>query len=97
MGLFSSSSLHDEFHVYALEWNEDRLDFFVDDTKFHSCDLSQAGSGEENPFHYPFYLILNLAIGGVWGGPEVDDSIFPAKFLIDYVRVYEQPVPMVPK
>ena len=41
------------------------------------------------PFNQPFYLILNLAIGGSFGGPEVDDSIFPKEFIIDYVKVYQ--------
>jgi beta-glucanase (GH16 family) len=41
------------------------------------------------PFDKPFYLILNLAIGGNFGGPQVDDSIFPQEFMVDYVRIYK--------
>jgi beta-glucanase (GH16 family) len=44
---------------------------------------------EEWPFDQPFYLLLNLAVGGNFGGPKVDDSIFPQEFIIDYVRVYQ--------
>jgi beta-glucanase (GH16 family) len=78
----------DEFHVYALEWTPERLDFVLDGEKFFS--LENDGQGVDSwPFDASQYLILNLAIGGAWGGQQgVDDSIFPQCFLIDYVRVY---------
>ena len=46
-------------------------------------------SEAEWPFDQPFYVLLNLAVGGNFGGPDVDDSIFPQEFIIDYVRVYQ--------
>ncbi|MGA4643771.1 glycoside hydrolase family 16 protein [Limisphaera sp. 4302-co] len=78
------------FHTYALEWTPERLDFFVDDRKFFT--LENDGTGADSwPFDAPQYLILNLAIGGAWGGQQgVDDSIFPCRFEIDYVRVYQR-------
>lgn len=78
------------FHVYALEWTPQRLDFFVDDRKFFT--LENDGTGPDSwPFDAPQYLILNLAIGGTWGGQKgVDDSIFPQRYEIDYVRVYQK-------
>ena len=78
-----------DFHVYAIEWYPDRIDFFFDETKYFTFPLDKAGTGDDNPFRKPQYLILNLAMGGDWGG-EMDDSIFPQKFCIDYVRVYEK-------
>lgn len=79
------------FHVYAIEWFPDRIDCFVDDQKYFSCP--NEGSGEDAwPFDRDQYLILNLAIGGAWGGQKgIDDTIFPARFTIDYVRVYQKP------
>ena len=77
----------DDFHVYAVEWFPDRIDFYFDRTKFHTFVLDEAGAGSENPFRKPHYLLINLAIGGTWGG-EVDESVLPQKYLIDYVRVY---------
>jgi len=76
------------FHVYAVEWFPDRMDFYVDDRKYFT--YANEGSGVDAwPFDQPQYLILNLAIGGSWGGTKgIDDSIFPQTFLIDYVRVY---------
>jgi len=81
---------YDDFHLYAVEWSPERIDFFVDDQKYHSVDLNKAGKGDENPFRKPHYLILNLALGGEWGGP-IDDTILPQKYLVDYVRVYRKP------
>lgn len=77
------------FHVYALEWSPQRLEFFVDDRKFFT--LENDGTGVDSwPFDGPQYLILNLAIGGSWGGQQgVDDSIFPQRYVVDYVRVYQ--------
>jgi beta-glucanase (GH16 family) len=78
------------FHVYALEWTAQKLEFFVDDRKFFT--LENDGKGVDSwPFDAPQYLILNLAIGGAWGGQKgVDDSIFPQRFVVDYVRVYQR-------
>jgi beta-glucanase (GH16 family) len=76
------------FHVYAMEWYPDRMDFFFDDEKYFTYNLNEAGPGEDNPFRNPQYLILNLALGGSWGR-EIDDSNLPQQFKIDYVRVYQ--------
>jgi len=89
MGRHVTSSPFKDFHVYSIEWNSDKIDYFFDGFKYHTTRLDQAGAGEKNPFRQPFYLILNLALGGSWGG-EIDDSIFPQQYLIDYVRVYEE-------
>ncbi|HRR34199.1 MAG TPA: glycoside hydrolase family 16 protein [Kiritimatiellia bacterium] len=81
----------DGFHIYAVEWFKDRMDFFYDERLYFSCPLTQAGTDEANPFHKPHYLILNLAIGGSWGGQQgIDDSIFPQRYEIDYVRFYQK-------
>ena len=79
----------DDFHIYAIEWFEDHIDFFVDDTRYFT--FANDGTGVEAwPFDLPHYLIINAAIGGSWGGQQgIDDSIFPQAYEIDYVRVYE--------
>jgi beta-glucanase (GH16 family) len=78
-----------DFHVYAAEWTPDRVDFFVDDQKYFSFDVNKATADGENPFRKAHFLILNLAIGGSWGGP-IDDSIFPQRMTIEYVRIYQK-------
>lgn len=75
------------FHVYSVDWNEEKIDFLIDNKIYHTFGISEAGQ-KENPFRKPFYLIINLALGGNWAG-EVDPSIFPQQFVIDYVRVYK--------
>jgi beta-glucanase (GH16 family) len=78
------------FHLYALEWTPEQIDIFVDSTKYFT--FKNEGKGWEYwPFDKDFFLLLNIAIGGNWGGAQgVDDSIFPQKLLIDYVRVYKE-------
>lgn len=78
-----------EFHVYAIEWFDDRIDFYFDDQKVFS--YANEGDGEESwPFDKPFYLILNLAFGGSWGGAKgIDESKLPQEYFIDYVRVFQ--------
>lgn len=79
-----------DFHVYAAEWTPDHLDIFVDDKKYNTFVVSKAADDGQNPFHKPQFLILNLALGGSWGGP-IDDSIFPQRMVVDYVRIYQKP------
>jgi beta-glucanase (GH16 family) len=79
----------DSSHVYAIEWTTDKIDFFVDDANYFS--FANDGKDETTwPFDNEFYLIMNIAIGGAWGGQRgVDESIFPQKMMVDYVRVYQ--------
>jgi len=79
----------DDFHVYAVEWTPQRMDFYYDRTKYHSFDVAAAENNGQNPFHRSQYLLLNLALGGTWGR-KIDDSILPQKYCIDYVRVYQK-------
>jgi len=79
------------FHVYAVQWEPDHLDFFVDDKKYFTFRNEGAGT-DVWPYDQPQFLILNLAIGGAWGGAKgIDDASFPQKYYIDYVRVYQKP------
>ena len=76
-----------DFHVYAIEWLENHIHFKIDGNTVFSFK-KEKDEAEVWPFDQPFYLILNLAIGGTWGGQKgIDDSIFPQSMEIDYVRV----------
>ena len=78
-----------DYHIYAVEWFSDRMDFYFDDKLFYSCKSKGEGIGEW-PFFEPQYLILNFALWNNWNGqPGIDDSIFPQEFIVDYVRIYE--------
>lgn len=79
------------FHVYAMEWTPDNITTYVDGVKLLS--YNNDGSGDINwPYHTPFYVILNLAWGGDWGGMNgVNESALPLTMLVDYVRVFQKP------
>ena len=80
----------DAFHVYAVDWTKDRMDFWFDDRRVHSFDVARGDQPSgDNPFRTPHYLLINLALGGSWGR-EIDDSILPQQYQVDYVRVYKQ-------
>jgi len=81
--------LKDNFYVYSLEWTASQLDFFIDGTKIYTYANDGKNNTDTWPYSKPFYLLLNLAIGGSWGGQQgIDDTLFPHRFYIDYVRYY---------
>jgi licheninase len=85
-----------DFHVYTLEWEEDEIRAYVDGERyfrFANERLTDDSAGfREWPFDRPFHLILNIAVGGSWGGAQgVDESIWPQRMEVDYVRVYQRP------
>lgn len=90
-GRILSDDVADAFHVYTLEWTPDRIDVFVDDTLYFTY-INEKSGWRSWPYDHPFQLILNVAVGGVWGraGGGIDDSIFPQRMLVDYVRVYSK-------
>ena len=81
----------DAFHVYSLEWSPFYLRYLIDNEPFFFVYNDSNGDFGKWPFDDPHYLILNLAIGGDWGGVQgVSASAFPMKMYIDYVRVYKK-------
>ncbi len=86
----------EEFHNYGLIWNEKELLFYVDSTSNVIHRYAPSTKNNDNwPFDQQCFFILNVAVGGTWGGAEgIDNSIFPQSMVIDYVRVY-QPVLVV--
>lgn len=85
----SVADAEENFHVYALEWSENKIEMFVDETKYFT--YNNPGTGWESwPWDKDFHLLINIAVGGTWGGAQgVDDEIFPQTMEIDYVRVYD--------
>ncbi len=69
------------FHLYSINWTENKIDFFVDNELVYTFKPKEK-TKEVCPFNLPFYFIINLAVGGNFGGPEVDDTIFPQEFII---------------
>lgn len=80
---------YNTFHLYALEWEPEQYRVYVDN-KLYFTFVNEHTGPDEWPFDRKFHLILNVAVGGNWGGMKgIDDSVFPAAMEVDYVRVYQ--------
>ncbi|MGL1936603.1 MAG: glycoside hydrolase family 16 protein [Fibrobacterales bacterium] len=89
-GKLTIPQAENEYHVYAMEWFEEYMEFYIDDTLLMRFDND--GTGWESwPYDGDFYMILNIAVGGDWGAAKgIDETIDSWKLLIDYVRVYQK-------
>ena len=83
-------TVYDDYHVYAVEWSEESIQFLVDGTPYLTVTPSSITPGQW-VFNKPFFLILNQAIGGSWPGSPDASTVFPSDLVVDYVRIY-QPV-----
>jgi beta-glucanase (GH16 family) len=89
-GKITIADAQDQFHVYIINWTKDKIDFFVDEKMYHSLSRGGNDTFKEWPFDQRFHLIMNIAVGGNWGGVQgIDDSIWPQQMVVDYVRVYQ--------
>lgn len=82
-----------DWHIYGMIWTEEGFDFYIDtpENVFYSCPTNMPKTVTAWPFDAPHFIILNLAIGGDWGGAKgIDDDICPAVMEVDYVRVYQK-------
>ncbi|MBL7905767.1 MAG: glycoside hydrolase family 16 protein [Bacteroidales bacterium] len=78
-----------QFHTYSVEWTADKIDVFIDDQKYFTFNNDKAGDFKTWPFDKRFHLILNIAMGGNWGGEKgIDPALSEAVMEIDYVRLY---------
>jgi beta-glucanase (GH16 family) len=85
-----SPDVSDTFHNYTLEWYPEKIQIYMDDSLYFTSVNDNTG-WEAWPFDKPFYLILNIAVGGAWGGQKgIDDAIWPQRMEVDYVRVYRK-------
>jgi beta-glucanase (GH16 family) len=80
----------DDFHVYAVEWEPEAIRFYVDDHLYVTRTRADMRPGWKWSFDHPFFLILNVAVGGDWPGSPDATSVFPQTMLVDYVRVYRR-------
>jgi beta-glucanase (GH16 family) len=78
------------FHVWRMDWDDQKIDLYLDDTLMNSVALSSMLNADgSSPFKQKAYMILNLAIGGDNGG-DPSATTFPQQYLVDYVRVYQK-------
>ena len=78
-----------DFHIYAVEWDSQSIRYFVDSTEHYVVARPNVAQRGTWVFDHPFYIILNLAVGGHFDGDPQSNAIFPATMLVDYVRVYQ--------
>lgn len=83
------------YHVYATDWTADSLKFYVDDkliVSYANAHLADAMAAYNQwPFEHEFFMILNVAVGGAWGGIQgIDNTVFPQSMSVDWVRVYQK-------
>ena len=78
-----------DFHIYAVEWEPHQIRFYVDDHLYATRTPADLPAGSKWVYDHPFFIILNLAVGGYWPGNPDETTVFPQQMLVDYVRVYE--------
>ncbi len=84
-------TLHDAYHTYAVEWEPSQIRWYFDGTQYFSADPSDIPAGQQWVFNKPFFLIMNIAVGGGWPGNPDGTTTFPQNMNVDYVRVYQSP------
>ncbi|MDQ6788972.1 MAG: glycoside hydrolase family 16 protein [Acidobacteriota bacterium] len=88
--LSNNQNFADDFHIYAAEWTENKISFFVDGNLYKTITPQDLPAGKQWVYDHPFFMILNLAVGGNWGGAPDETTVFPQTMLVDYVRVYRR-------
>ena len=92
-GSFSlaTESFADDFHVFTVEWTPGEIRWLVDEKEYRRADADAiCRSGATWVFDHPFFLLLNVAVGGAWPGDPDASTVFPQQMLVDYVRVYRR-------
>ena len=91
-GPLELKDIEEKFHVFGATWTQDKIQFFVDDPKnvLFETKRPEKATAANWPFDQKYYLLLNVAVGGSWGGQKgVDAKAFPSTMEIDYVRIYQ--------
>ena len=83
-------SFADDFHIFAVEWIPGEIRWLVDDKEYTRKTTANLPPGAIWAFDHPFFMLLNVAVGGVWPGDPDGSTVFPQQMLVDYVRVYRR-------
>lgn len=86
----AGKSFTDDFHIFAIEWEPEELRFYVDQDLYATRKPSDLPADKHWVYDHPFFILLNLAVGGNWPGNPDSTTEFPQKMLVDYVRVYRR-------
>jgi beta-glucanase (GH16 family) len=85
----STTALSAGFHTYSVEWEPERISFMLDGTVYKTVTPADLPAGAAWPFKHPFFLLMDLTVGGEWAGPPSASTHFPAQMLVDWVRVWQ--------
>jgi beta-glucanase (GH16 family) len=85
----TSGRFADDFHVYSVEWEPAAIRFYVDGNLYATRTPAELPAGAKWAYDHPFFILLNLAVGGYWPGNPDATTVFPQQMLVDYVRVYD--------
>ncbi|MEM7537794.1 MAG: carbohydrate binding domain-containing protein [Chloroflexota bacterium] len=83
------ANVADDFHIFAIEWEPERIRWFIDDVNYFTATPDDLPEGSEWVYDHPFFIILNVAVGGNWPGVPDETTTFPQTMHIDYLRVYQ--------
>ncbi len=89
----ATARFSDDFHVFAVDWSPTLIEFFLDDKSYSQVTPARLPAGASWVFDHPFFLLLNLAVGGNWPGNPDPSTTFPQTLTVDWVRVYRTPLP----
>jgi len=84
------ASFADAFHTFAIEWEPGTIQFYVDDNLYETQTRASVPAGDTWEFEQPFFLLINVAVGGAWPGTPDATTVFPQTLKVDYVRVYQK-------
>ncbi len=84
-----SGNLSDDYHIFAVEWSPEEIRWYIDDVNYFIATIDDIPDGTEWVFDHPFFILLNVAVGGNWPGNPDDTTVFPQTMHVDYVRVYQ--------
>ncbi len=87
----SSGGYADDFHVFAVSWRPNEIRWFIDGREYHRLTPANLPAGAKWVFDHPFFLLINLAVGGGWPGDPDASTTFPQQMVVDYVRAYREP------
>jgi beta-glucanase (GH16 family) len=85
----SEGNFHEAFHVFSLIWEKDKMEWYVDDKKFFTISTADM-EGQPYPFNSPQFFIINCAVGGNWPGSPDGTTVFPQRYFVDYIRVFQK-------
>ncbi len=90
------TDLSEDYHIFSIEWDEDEVEFYIDDILYHIVNKDEVileYGPDEWVYDHPYYIILNLAVGGNWPGAPDETTTFPKQLAFDYIRIYEDKNP----